>query len=88
MRTSGETGQVTAGTPGVSPAMSAKRENEAACKELRAWGAFAGETPAVPANHLTSFTQLMLRFASAKNQSIIQGLRMASNFCLCGRRNL
>jgi hypothetical protein len=28
--------------------MSAKRENEL---ELRAFGAFAGETPALPANH-------------------------------------
>ena len=55
MRTSGETGQVTAGTAGVSPAMSAKRENEASCKELRACGAFAGETPAVPAKSLDQF---------------------------------
>jgi hypothetical protein len=29
----------------------------------------------------------LLRFASVKNQGIIQGLRMAANFCLCGRRN-
>jgi len=34
--------------------MSAKREKSAShFKRLRALGAFAGETPAVPANHLT-----------------------------------
>src|SRR6188474_3137123 len=30
----------------------------------------------------------MRRFAYAKNQGIIQGLRAASNFCLSGRRNI
>jgi hypothetical protein len=44
-----------AGTAGVSPAMSAKRENGSSkrlAEELRACSAFAGETPAVPANRL------------------------------------
>ena len=43
--------QVIAGTAGVPPVMSAKREHEleAICQRLRAFGAFAGETPAVSA---------------------------------------
>ena len=55
-----KTGQVIAGTAGVPPAMSAKREkdwqkripNTARLRRV------AGGTPAVPANHSTGFIQI------------------------------
>jgi hypothetical protein len=46
-----------AGTAGVPPVMSAKREKRIGVspERLRACGAFAGGTPAVPANHMIGF---------------------------------
>jgi len=44
--------------------MNAKRENKfrAASETLRAFHAFAGETPAVPANHLTGYRPRVFSF--------------------------
>ena len=54
-----------AGTAGVPPAMSVKRENllRPLSEELRACGAFAGGTPAVPAKHLTIIPRSRIRLS-------------------------
>jgi len=74
-----------AGTAGVSPAMSAKRENGSSkrlAEELRACSAFAGETPAVPANRLIGLRLAYAAFRvceeSGYHSKFTNGLKLLS----------
>jgi hypothetical protein len=74
-----------AGTAGVSPAMSAKRENgksKRLAEELRACSAFAGETPAVPANRLIGLRAAYAPFRVCKESEyhsrFTDGLKLLS----------
>ena len=61
-RTAEEAVKRFAGTAGVPPAMSAKRDNDWRSYEgLRAYGAFAGGSPAVPANRLQGYNRSALK---------------------------
>ena len=55
-------GQAIAGTAGVPPANEGEARNElgAFSEGLRAFGAFAGGTPAVPANRLKGITPVVV----------------------------